>query len=198
MEGGGDGSQGKAAIRQGMDAFLRPIKDAARRKALHWTLVACGSRGEAYRLFKRAVRDGEGDETQVLLVDSEASVATLPRAHLRQQDGWDLGFASDATVHLMVQVMETWIVADPDALARYYGRRFNRAKLPPRPNLEEEPKVQIEERLRDATKRTSKGSYHKIKHARELLTAIDPAQVHTRCRNCKRLFKELERIIAAA
>ena len=30
------------------------------------------------------------------------------------------------SVHLMVQTMEAWIVADADALNRYYGRSFTR------------------------------------------------------------------------
>jgi len=54
MEGGGDGKGAKAALRQGMDALLRPLKEAARAKALRWKLVPCGARGEAFRGFRRA------------------------------------------------------------------------------------------------------------------------------------------------
>ena len=38
MEGGGDSRDGKAALRQGMDALLEPLKAAARSNALHWKL----------------------------------------------------------------------------------------------------------------------------------------------------------------
>ena len=40
MEGGGDGKGTKAALRQGMDALLQPLKEAARAKTLHWKLAA--------------------------------------------------------------------------------------------------------------------------------------------------------------
>jgi len=43
----------------------------------------------------------------------------------------------------MVQCMETWIVADPEAVKKYYGAGFKAEKVPKRENLEEEPKSQI-------------------------------------------------------
>ena len=198
MEGGGPSPYGKAALRQGMDRFLRPLKETARERSLFWRLVPCGSREETYRRFRHAVENSDPDGTQILLVDSEALVTRTARAHLQERDDWDLSFALEHTIHLMAQVMETWIVADPDALARYYGQRFNVGKLPRRQNLEQESKASIERALKDATRRTGKGVYHKIKHARELLTRLDPTRVKKRCRHCKRLFEELERIIAAA
>ena len=54
MEGGGDGKDAKAALRQGMDALLQPLKEAARAKALHWKLVPCGGRDKAFRGFRSA------------------------------------------------------------------------------------------------------------------------------------------------
>ncbi len=200
MEGGGCGRGGRAELRRGMSAFLRPLVEAASRKALRWGLVACGSRTEAYRRFRKAVEDAGPGEIKVLLVDAEELVTGGPRNHLseRKEDKWDLGFVSDAAIHLMVQVMETWIVADPEALARYYGRGFNSAKLPKRTNLEKEPKLRVANALKDATRQTGKGPYHKIRHASELLKRVSPARVKERCPHCKRLFEELHRIIEAA
>lgn len=197
MEGGGAGAGGKAAIRRGMDEFLELPKRAARTAMVGWKLVPCGARDEACRRFLDALSDG-GQWVDMLLVDAEAEVATGPKDHLRQRDGWDLGAAREDAVHLMVQVMETWIVADPEALARYYGNDFNPSKLPRRTDLERAPKSQVLNGLKDATKRTAKGSYHKIHHAKELLGRIDPARVQARCRRCERLFSELDGIIAAA
>ena len=134
----------------------------------------------------------------ILLVDAEAEVKTDPREHLLRQDGWDLRAAPEEAVHLMVQVMETWIVADPDELARYYGQGFKTAKLSGRIDLEQEPKTQVQSGLKEATRRTGKGRYNKISHASELLARIRPARVQARCQHCKRLFEELDRIIAAA
>lgn len=200
MEGGGPGRSGRAALRLGMDHFLRPCKLAARRRRLSWKLVPCGSRREAYRRFKKACEDSGPNEMQMLLVDSEAPVTLPPREHLQERvgDQWDLGFAKDCAVHLMVQFMETWIVADPGALADYYGRDFITSKLPRRLDLENEPKASIERALKEATKGTQKGVYHKISHAGELLKRLNQTRVHDRCRHCKRLFEALDEIIEAS
>ena len=81
----------------------------------------------------------------------------------------------------MVQCMEAWILADPDALDRFYGQKLKKAKLPARTNLEEESKLDIYSKLEAATKDTQKGSYGKIRHASELLGKIDPKKVAARC-----------------
>ena len=75
----------------------------------------------AFNGFKNAVRNGVAGII-VLLVDVEGSVKTSAREHLKFRDGWDLSFAADDKVHLMVQTMETRIVADPGALAEYFGQ----------------------------------------------------------------------------
>lgn len=200
MEGGGSNQTSKTALRRGMDEFLRPLKQAARRRALKWKLVLCGSRSETSRRFRDACKNAGPAEEQILLVDSEAPVSVRPRAHLREQSGdrWDLTFARRDTVHLMVQVMETWIVADPDAMAGYYGRRFDLSRLPKRTDLEGEPKANIQRAIREATKSTRKGAYQKIRDASRLLMRIDRERVMSRCQHCKRLFEELGRIIEAS
>ena len=198
MEGGGS-ALGSAAIRQGMGEFLTSVRSAARKKGIVWNLVPCGSRENTFARFSESLDPAQDAVARILLVDAEAVVAaTDPRVHLRNQDGWDLTGVPADTIHLMVQVMETWIVADPDALGRYYGRNFVPGRLPSPTGLENRPKAQIETALRNATKRTKKGSYHKIKHASKLLGRIDPAKVRARCPHCSRLFEELDRIIEAA
>ena len=116
----------------------------------------------------------------------------------RKEDKWDLRFTEDTNVHLMVQVMETWIVADPQALAEYYGQRFGKARLPNRADLEEEPKKQVILALESATAATGKGTYGKIAHASALLMRINPKKVKARCPHCRRLFEELSRLLEAA
>ena len=197
MEGGGDSRDGKAKLRQGMDAFLNPLKADARSKALRWKLVTCGSRGEAFRAFRKAVNAG-GEIRVMLLVDSEAPVSTGPRQHIVSRGEWDLSFADEDAVHLMVQVMETWIIADADALAAYYGQGFKRNALSRRVNLEDVSKIDIEQALNRATEQTSKGCYQKIKHARDLLRRIDVNKVRERCRHCERLFNTATEQIEAA
>ena len=198
MEGGGDRRRSRDDLRQGMDAFLGRLKQGARRKALRWRLIASGSRDRTYRAFQNAIHHASQRDTVILLVDSEGEVAKPPRDYLQDRDGWDLSFASDSLVHLMVQVMETWIVADREALTEYYGNRFKATGLPARVDLEQEPKAQVLRALRRATSRTSKGSYHKINHARALLKRIDAEKVRSRCHHCERLFEELGRLVEAS
>ena len=190
MEGGGDSRDGRAALRVGMEALLRPLKDFAQREQLRWRLIACGGRAAAFKAFRHAAAGG--DTIAALLVDSEGPVTTTPTAHLAQRDGWRLQSVDDAAIHLMVQVMETWIIADADALSQYYGNGFERNQLPRRPALEEVPKAHVARPLDRATAATSKRSYRKIRHASELLARVDPEVVKRRCPHFERLWGWLE------
>ena len=179
-----------------MDTFLEPLKEAARNKALRWKLVCCGPRNEAFGRFQNAVNSRD-DAVNVLLVDAEGPVHHhSARDHLRDRDEWDLSFAREETIHLMVQTMETWIVADSEALSKYYGQGFGASKLPKATNLETVPKPTVERSLDEAIEPTQKGRYHKIRHASDLLKRIDAERVKIRCRHCQRLFDELGRIIS--
>jgi len=199
MEGGGDSADDKASLRRGMSEFLSPLREAARQKRLHWKVVPCGGRNATHDAFLNATKTWP-DTVNVLVIDSEAPVANLnsPRAHLKQRDGWDLTAIHEESIHLMIQIMETWIIADADAVARYYEQRFQKSALPRVQNLEGVEKVSIYSALKQATAKTQKGEYQKIRHAAALLTGIDPAIVRQRCPSCDRLFVTLAHAIDAA
>ena len=197
MEGGGTGKENRAALRQGMDVFLQSLKEAARNKAMRWKLVCCGPRDEAFRGFRNAVYSAD-DVVNVLLVDAEEPVNQSSRNHLEGRDQWNLSFAEEDCVHLMVQAMEAWIVADSKALAEYYGQGFVERQLPKAANIELVSKPDLIHRLGEATKSTQKGRYHKIRHASDLLKRIDASKVRERCAHCKRMFEALVGTIAAA
>ena len=197
MEGGGSGANTRAVLRQGMDTLLGSLKQAARDKRMRWKLVCCGPRNEAFHRFRNAADNGEAD-ILLLLVDAEGPVATGPRAHLQARDDWDMTGVDAQSVHLMVQTMEAWIVADAEALGRYYGQGFNAGVLPRAADLESVAKLDVERSLRRATVHTRKGRYRKIAHASDLLQRIDAEKVKVRCRHCQRLFDELGGMIDAA
>ena len=176
--------------------LLQPLKEAARNKELSWKLACYGSRDETFKRFRDAVNNSD-DAVNVLLVDAEGPVNQSARDHLQARDGWDLSFIGEDTVHLMVQMMETWIVADPAALSRYYGQGFRVNKLPKATNLETVPKTTVERSLGEATKDTQKGRYHKIRHASDLLKRVEAEKVKTRCCHCQRLFDEIGWIVGA-
>lgn len=194
IEGGGDGAgsaQQKAELRNGMDALLGPEKQAARNKKLGWELIPCGGRDQAFDAFSHALQQADDETLVVLLVDSEDAIASETRNadadakarihHLTQRDHWDLSGADPKKVHLMVHCMEAWIVSDPEALSAYYGKGFHSKSLPNRQNLEEEPKPDLFDKLKKATRNTQKGEYAKIKHASKLLDRIDRVKVALRC-----------------
>lgn len=198
LEGGGSGAQSKATLRQGMGEFLFELRELARNKRLHWKIVACGGRGQAFRMFRNSVRQSDGS-VSVLLVDSEGPLLIAPQRHLRQRDGWDLGFACESAVQLMVQTMETWIVADATALASYYGPNFACNAIPGLgADLEGLDRNELRQRLDRAIGRTAKQEYRKIRDGSALLARINPVTVQRRCPSCRRLFDTVKVLIAGA
>ena len=72
-----------------------------------------------FDLFRTAIRNPRPGQMPFLLVDSETAVTTGQSAwrHLGARDGWDRPpQAGDDQAFLMVQVMETWFLADRNAL----------------------------------------------------------------------------------
>jgi len=184
VEGGGDLVSQRRVLRQGFDQLFSAWRNRAPLMGYSLRFVCCGMREQAYEDFRAALQAYPG-RINALLVDAEAPLAgTTARhraAHLEQQDRWDLSGIEFECVHLMVQCMEAWIVADPDALAEFYGQGFARRSLPVRPNLEEEPKADLLDKLARAIRNTNKAEYDKIRHGSQLLQRIDAAKVAARC-----------------
>ena len=88
--------------------------------------------------------------------------------------------------------MEAWLLADPEALEKYYGQpAFKRTKLPRRPNLEEVPKGDLMMALESATKDSKKGKYQKS-HGFDRIGMIEPSRIRRVCPSSDRFFSELE------
>jgi len=158
-------------------------------------VIASGDRHKAYDDFCTALTQ-HTDDYVILLVDSEEPVLRPPWEHLalRVGDGWRCPTdASEEQAHLMVQVMESWFLADVDAVAEYYGQHFHRASLPRNSDIEQVGKSVVYSSLDSATKRTQKGSYHKTKHGFDLLERIDPKRVRAASRHAERLLTVLQR-----
>jgi len=191
MEGGGETADGKARLRKGTSDFLRNAIDR------NLKVVPCGSRNDAFDAFANATK-ASPDTVSMLLVDSEGAVIdpSAPRDHLRRRDGWALDMVNEESVHLMIQTMEARIICDTKALAMFYGQGFLSNALPRTQNVESVAKADIAKALEHATAKTTKGEYHKIRHASALLAKIDPAQVRKRCSSCDRLLNVLAAAIA--
>lgn len=194
-EGGGEGPSGKAAFRAGLGQFFNPLRELARQRASRWRIVVCGGRDQALSAFKNEMLINPND-VSILLVDAESEVHSDVISHLRRRDGWDLSPQLQHRVFLMAQTMETWIIADVDTLSAFYGRDFNMRALPAiQRDLEAISKQEINASLAEATKRTKKGVYHKIRHAVPLLEGMSCEIVRHRCSHCDRFFTEVAHII---
>lgn len=178
-------------MRQGFNTFLSEVRDKARVHKIGFSIILCGSRSETFKDFERALID-HPDAFNLLLVDAENSVLEKdPRNHLQKQDGWNLSSYQENQCHLMVQTMETWLIADIRALKEFYGAGFKPNSLPKRRDIENIDKAELEKALKEATKNSKKGEYHKTRHASELLQKIEVGKVRKAAPYCERLFQEL-------
>jgi hypothetical protein len=191
VEGGGRGRAPRSSIRDGLSEFFSPLIRLARDRRITWKMILSGSRNEAFANFALALSE-HPQAFNVLLVDSECRVARSRWEHLRRQDGWDIPGLSEDHCHLMVQTIEAWLIADPEALARFYGQGFQQRALPRRQDVEAIAKDDLIRGLDRATARTQKGRYHKISHCAELLSLLDRNRVRARAHHCDLLFTTLE------
>ncbi len=191
VEGGGNSNDTRTRIREGFSGFLRDLVAKARQKRISWHIIACGARNDAFNNFITALAT-HPHAFNVLLVDAEGPVRTSPWQHLRERDSWNPPQdVHDDQCHLMVQTMESWIIADHDALCQFYGQGFNANMLPRHPDVEQVDRHMLATALRNATCNTSKGKYHKIRHGPKLLTLVNVATVRGTSVHCERLFTTL-------
>ena len=188
IEGGGNGKELHVRFREGWRNFLDSAGIGGRTK-----VVRGGGREQTFARFATAVSDDSPGTVPFLLVDSEGPVASGHSVwqHLRARDGWVRpAGASDDQAFLMVQVMETWFLADREALRSYFGAGFGEKALKAWPELEDVPKSTVIGALERATASCRK-SYSKGKVSFELLARVDPARVEAACPHAKALLDEL-------
>lgn len=190
VEGGGDQKETKARLRRGFGAFLRDLRDACRRRSIRWNVTACGGRDATFDAFDMAIRTHR-TAFNVLLVDAEGPVDDGPFDHLpdRWTAQWKAGGVEERQCHLMVQILESWLIADGQQLAEYYGQGFHGKALPNETNVERVAKERVFAALEAATRGTKKGEYHKTRHAPDLLGRVRPSVVRSRAPYCDRLFE---------
>ena len=189
VEGGGSTRQQQAKLRR---AFSQFIEQAGLTGTMP-RVIACGSRSVAFNDFETGHK--ETGAIAILLVDSEGPVtADTPWQHLQDRDGWDRPLDTETDqCHLMVQVMESWFVADREALAGFYGSDFRSNAIPQWPKIEEVPKGDVLSKLRQATSSTRKGSYRKGRHGFEILGRLDPNKVMNAAPHAKRFVDSLRK-----
>ncbi|WP_428277878.1 DUF4276 family protein [Candidatus Palauibacter sp.] len=191
VEGGGDSKALTTDCRRGFRKFFEKAGLAGQMPRIR----ACGSRRSAYDDFKAAL--GNGSEVPMLLVDAEDPLtAGSSWEHLRHRAGdrWARPTgASNDHCHLMVQVMESWFLADQPALESFFGQGFQPSALPRNPHIEQIRKADVLRGLTRATKRleTNRESYDKGSDSFEILGRIDPSRVESASPSAKQLLDVL-------
>lgn len=193
VEGGSAGVQ-QTYCRRAFKSFIgRVIPEGT------FTVTACGDRRRTFEAFKLAIALYPHDYV-MLLVDAEELVTKDVWEHLAQRPGdkWQKPKgASNDQAHLMVQVMESWFLADPESLEQYFGNGFSGTALPRRDNLEVVPKLEVYSALDKAVKKTKKQYYHKTRDGFAILARISPGLVRHSFTHAESLFSKLELVAAS-
>ena len=153
-------------------------------------IVRGGGRQQTFDQFSEAVKSGRSDELLILLVDSEGPVAAGRSVwqHLQANDRWERPpGVGDEQAFLMVQTMETWLLADRAALRDYFGVSFRENRLPSQYNLEDIAKETALQSLERATADCNK-QYAKGTVSFEVLGRINPDAVSERCPHAKAML----------
>lgn len=192
IEGGGEGHLLDTLFRQGWKQFF----EAAGLSGKMPSVVRGQGRKQTLDLFVTAVANPRGGTLPLLLVDSEDPVEEGHSVwqHLEARDGWTRPpGAADDQAFLMVQVMETWFLADRNMLRRYFGNSLRENHLPQWPVLEAVPKRSVFDALAKATAGCRK-HYAKGKVSFELLGLLSPPLVEAACPHAKALLERLRGI----
>jgi hypothetical protein len=190
IEGGGDGATLNASFREGWNYFFSNA--GIQRGKL--TVIRGKGRTRTFDLYQTALRTRREGELPLLLVDSEDLVAGGQDewSHLKARDDWDKPEAAgDCDAFLMIVCMETWFLADREALRKFFHDCWRDNALPQWANLETVSKSDVLEKLAQATAACGKKSYAKGKLSFELLKVVDPAKVEEKCPGAKRLLDRL-------
>jgi hypothetical protein len=178
--------EGDPALREGFREFFRELE-----KAIGVPLQLIAGKARSIQAFLLAL-EGHPSALNVLLIDSEQpDDGKLFQTICRPQG---IGHQSKETVFWMVQCMESWFLADVAALKTYYAQGFNEKALAGNPKVEEISKADVLDRLKRASEGTTKGRYHKTKHAPQILKLIQAEHVRSAAPNCNRLFESVVRL----
>jgi hypothetical protein len=179
IEGGARGADSKELqirCRAGFRRLLEKSGFVGRMPGLN----ACGGRDDTFGDFRIAHRNKAAGDYVAMLIDSEEPMADIEDAwkHLQNVETvtkWKKPTgATDDQVLFMTTCMETWVVADREALQSHYGGKLHVSALPPIVQLEARGRHDIQEKLVHAT-RNCTNAYEKGKRSFEVLAKLTPA-----------------------
>lgn len=187
-EGGGEGQLYDTLFRQAWASFFRRAGLANRMPRV----VRGQGREQTIANFLKALRQPDADVLPLLLVDSEGPVPAGQGAweFLNAEPGIRLPASVSDQVFLMVQLMETWFLADRDLLRRYFAGCLRENVFRAWPDLEAVPKETVLRTLDQATV-DCRNRYAKGKVSFDLLGQLDSTLVENTCPHAKLLLDYL-------
>ena len=201
VEGEGGGNKKQPAKRHHLDGefrqawkqFLQPLADFAKTKGVLFFQCIPG-RGGSQSLEKFAhPLPTQAGALRILLIDSErpAAEVTKPWKYLPKckRPNW----ADDRSCYLMVQCLETWLLADPEAIRVHYDEKskpcFRPRELKAWPPLETVDRKILQKALEKATENCTRPYFHAYGN---VLIAVVSREKLMKLPSVERLFKDLK------
>ena len=190
VEGGTRGSNQHSQLRKSFVTLL------GRAGLTSVNVFICGSGSLVITTFCKAPNDVRGNA--IMLVDAEGPATGDAWACLQKRHGdhWKKpAGVLDDQLHLMVELMESWLHADRVALAQYFGAGFDASRLHgSERRIEEIAKQDVLSGLARAAKNSTKpyDKERKKAHSAELLGRIDPNKLKQSAPRFAALLKAIE------
>jgi Domain of unknown function (DUF4276) len=198
VEGGGDSKEQIVRCREG---FRKLVEKAGFTRPKSPAITACGGRGRAYDKFKTVVAISDSGYA-ILLVDSEDPVNNADEdpdsgaawQHLRSRDGWERpASAENDQAQLMATCMETWLMADQQALRAFFGHLLHSNALLSLHNLEARTRHEVQEALQRATRDCGKDRTDaKGEKSFKVLAELDPTTLKRHLLHFRRFIATLD------
>ncbi|MBF0184314.1 MAG: DUF4276 family protein [Magnetococcales bacterium] len=197
VEGGGEIGQGDKYLARDLREAFKKFFICAGLPERRIHINRCGSRNRAFEEFRNKKSK---DEINLLLVDSEDPVPEIyydkPLAFLKVRDNFVApNNISDEQVHLMTQCMESWFLADLEAVQSYFGSGCNLSRLPTTKPIEAAEKQAIFDGLNHAAQNTTKHHYRKGRDAFAILKLLDPEKVQRHSPWACRLLQTMDNLL---
>lgn len=199
VEGAGEDNSLKSVARQNLACLLSKLRLTSKP-----SIEFHGTRRAAFDRLRHALGRPSNGTCFFLLVDAEEPfvLSTDPNekhhrwAHVRNRNGdnWPRpDTATDEHLHFMATAMETWIIADQDAIRSRFPKEFNDRAITDDLDWENLSTDRVQALLRKATGER----YKKGKVSFELLGRVDPQTLRAKCLHAERFFSALERLLGS-
>ncbi len=199
VEGGGDSKELHSRCREG---FRKLIEKCGFQGPMP-KIIACGGRSQTFEMFQIAHSNQNG--YAILLVDSEEPVSgndftpnsSIGWDHLGNTDHWSRpANAHNNQAQMMTTCMESWIMADHQAIRNFYGSCVHEISLFPVQNLETRLRHDVQSQLVHATANCGrKRGYKKGEHSFRLLSSLNPDTLSNHLQNFHRFRQTLGEVI---